>query len=202
VVSAAGVVTGAVSTGESLPVLGLSSLAGDFLFEALVSLLAFRTICKMARNTKVANTKKIQKASKDTSASKRKSPAKEEKTSTGKDSPVDTAPVTTPAADTTSSPPPAAQTSAQKKSPVRRTRTMAETVKEGKKLIKSVRGKRTRNAGVVTKKAEAPKKAAKPAPKPKAVKKVDNTKKIKRTRTMAATIKESKKLTAGLKKRR
>jgi len=80
---------------------------------------------------------------------------------------------------------------------------MAETVKEGKKLIKSVRGKRTRNAGVVPKKVEAPKKAAKPAPKPKAaVKKVDNTKKIKRTRTMAATIKESKKLTAGLKKRR
>jgi hypothetical protein len=126
----------------------------------------------------------------------------EEKPSATKDAAVDQAAVAAPAPDTTAAAPaPAAQGSASKKSPVRRTRTMADTIKSAKNLIKGVRGKKTRSEGA--KKKEAPKKAAKPAaPKPKAVKKVDNTKKIKRTRTMAATIKESKKLTTGMKKRR
>ena len=76
---------------------------------------------------------------------------------------------------------------------------MQETLKDAKKIVKSVRGSRKSSVAATRKRSDSAKNAA---PKKVAAKKAPASKKIRKTKTMAAVVAEGKKLTKNLKKRR
>lgn len=173
----------------------------------------------MAKGGKVSASKKIKKAPKEEKSPNKKTPVQGQlqitlikrldttKDSTNKDT------TTTQQEQTTTQTTPS-------KSPIRRTKTIAQAIEDAKDIVKEVGKGRTRSASSKAKKAKkaaGAKKAAtkKAAPKKSAAKKTEKkseknappklgsaSKKIKRTRTMAQTLADSKPLLKGLKKRR